>query len=89
MSKAITAQQLLRDAEDEYTKAVYRFREAEEKHAADYSEARREMNRLEKRLQWMRQCIYSNKPHLLFKKEKATVQTKICPEPEWGDASDR
>ena len=88
MPKAVTAQQLLQDAEDEYTKAVYRFRKAEETHAANYSDARREMNRLEKRLLWIRQCIYSNKPHLLFKKEKAIVRNEICPEPEWEDASD-
>ena len=82
-SRPLTAQQLLSDTESEYIAAIYRFRKAEEQKSAEYNEARCEVNRLEKRLLWIRECIYRNKPHLLFQKERANIIHKTCPEPQW------
>ena len=82
-SRPLTAQQLLSDTESEYIEAIYRFRKAEEQKSAEYNEARRDMNCLEKRLLWIRECIYRNKPHLVFQKETAGVSHKTCPEPQW------
>ena len=82
-SRPLTAQQLLSDTESEYIAAIFRFRKAEEQKSAEYNEARRDMNFLEKRLLWIRECIYRNKPHLVFQKETAGVSHKTCPEPQW------
>ena len=82
--RTLTTQQLLEDAESEYTSAVYLFRKAEEKKSADYNEARREMNRLERRLLLIRECIYNNKPEILFRKKGSEVRLDECPAPEWS-----
>ena len=81
--RALTTQQLLEDAESEYTAAVYRFRTAEEKKSTDYNEARREMNRLERHLLFVRECIYNNKSELIFKKKRTKIEFDKCPAPEW------
>ena len=77
------AQHMIEDAAQEYIKAIYRFRRAENDMSDDYKEARCEMNRLEGVLLWTRYCIYSNSRHLLFNMPKTTRLFNRCPAPSW------
>jgi hypothetical protein len=80
---AFTAQHKLDDASEEYMAAIYRFRKAESDMSDDYNEARCEMNRLELTLRSVRECIYSNSPHLLFTHQGVTKEFTDCPKPDW------
>ena len=63
--------------------AIYRFRKAESEMSDDYSEARREMNRLEMNLLSVRGCIYRNSIHSLFDHQGVTKEFTDCPKPDW------
>ena len=49
----------LEDAQAAYVEATYRFREAEKNKSSAYDSTRREMNRLEKKVQDLRYRLYS------------------------------
>ena len=61
MKRSFTPQHQLQDAENEYIDAVYKFRQAEKDPKLDYDYARRNMNRLEKKVQELRYKLYSGK----------------------------
>ena len=82
--RAFTAEQKLKDAEDLYLKAVYRFREAELRESLDYRPARCEMNRLEADLFRLRQSIYSQSVIHTQRGKKIDLSLERCPEPAWG-----
>ena len=82
--QTFTAQHKLKYAVEEYMEAIYRFRRAEFNMSDDYSEARREMNRLEQQLLWTRYCIYSNSTHLLLDVHPQKSQSMRCPSPTWN-----
>ena len=81
--RAFTAEQKLKDAEDLYLKAVYRFRKAELRESLDYRPSRREMNMLEVELFRLRQSIYSNTPYLTRNRKRIDQSFSRCPEPAW------
>lgn len=80
---AFTGQHKFDDVAEEYMSAIYRFRKAESEMSDDYNESRREMNRLEQSLQWVRHCIYNKSVHLLFDSPGFTPQSNRCPSPDW------
>ena len=82
--RAFTAKHKLKDAEEQYLKAVYRFRKAEMIDSLDYRSARREMNRLEAELFRLRQSIYSREPYFTHKRKRVDQSLSRCPEPAWG-----
>ena len=55
--RAFTSQHKLQDTEEQYAKAVYRFRDAEQKQSLSYTAAKCEMNRLEADLFRLRNLI--------------------------------
>lgn len=73
----------LRDAEEEYLNAIYRFREAEGSGSNDYCATRVEMNRLEMKLLTIRQYIYTGHIDKIFELERVRFQNVGCPKPEW------
>ena len=73
----------LRDAEEEYTNSIYRFREAEASGSNDYCAARVEMNRLEMKLLNMRQYIYTGNVDNLFELDETSNLIIGCPKPDW------
>ena len=80
---AFTLQQELDDASSEYAAAIYRYRKAESEMSEDYSEAKREMNRLEKIVRDIRSCIYSE---TRIYRTNGNHDNKFtgCPKPEWN-----
>lgn len=81
--RAFTAEQQLKDAEDQYLQSVYRFRQAEKSQSLDYRPARRDMNRLEAELLRLRQSIYSNELHYMQQRKRIDHSFSRCPEPAW------
>ena len=83
--RTFMAQHVLEDFQDQYVEAVYRFRQAELEKSCDYSEARREMNRLEKCVLNARYRIYTNNGESLMKNENVLMNETFlkCPEPDW------
>ena len=79
-----TPQQQLEDAEQEYTKAIYRFRRAEHDLSSDYASSKQEMLRLEARVRAIREHIYGGKTFELYEPKKTMNQFIGCPEPAWG-----
>ena len=59
---SFTPQQKLRDAQQEFAEAVYRFRAAEEANAPNLNALKREMEFLGRKLEFYRQCVYSGQP---------------------------
>ena len=82
--RAFTAEQKLIDAEEQYLKAVYRFRNAELRQSLDYRPARCDMNRLEAELFQLRQSIYSQRVTRTQRGKKIDLSLERCPEPAWG-----
>ena len=80
---AFTAKHKLEDAEEQYLRAIYRFRKAETCQSLDYRSARREMNRLEAELLKLRQSIYSNEPYYTYERKRIDQSFSRCPEPAW------
>ena len=78
---SFTAQHKLRDAQEEFTKAVYRFRDAEKANAPNLIALKREMEFLDRKLEYCRYCVYAG----LQVEEYAewSVLPKLCPEPAW------
>ena len=80
---SFTPQQQLKDAEQEYAEAIYRFRRVEHDLSSDYASSKREMLRLEARVRAIREHIYGGKTSELFEPTKTTNRFIGCPEPAW------
>ena len=59
---SFTPQQKLRDAQEEFAQAVYRFRTAEEANAPNLVALKREMEFLGRKLETYRRWFYSGEP---------------------------
>ena len=59
---SFTAQHKLRDAQEEFAQAVYRFRAAEEARAPNLVGLQREMEFLDRKVQSYRHCVYTGQP---------------------------
>ena len=78
---SFTPQHKLGDAKEEYAQAVYRFREAEQANSPDLIALKREMEFLERKVEYCRQCVYAGQP--VEEYAEWSVLPKRCPEPAW------
>ena len=81
--RAFTSQHKLQDTEEQYVKAVYRFRDAEQKQSLSYTAAKCEMNRLEADLFRLRYSIHSDMI-CSSKSKKMVARNEGCPIPNWS-----
>ena len=79
---SFTSEHKLRDAQEEFTQALYRFRAAEEAIAPDLIVLKRKMEFLERKVEYRRQCVYAGLPAEEY--AEWSVLPKRCPEPAWG-----
>ena len=78
---SFTSEHKLRDAQEEFTQAVYRFREAEEANTPNLIDLKREMEFQERKLEYCRQCVYAG-----LQVEKYAEWSELperCPKPGW------
>ena len=71
----------LRDAQEEFTQALYRFRAAEEANAPNLITLKREMEFLGRKLEYCRQCAYAGLP--VEEYDEWSELPERCPEPAW------
>ena len=78
---SFTSEHKLRDAQEEFAQAVYRFRTAEEANSPNLIALKREMEFLGRKLEYCRQCVYAG----LAVEEYAewSVLPERCPKPVW------
>ena len=78
---SFTSEHKLRDAQEEFTQAVYRFRAAEEANAPNLVALKREMEFLGRKLEFYQQCVYSGQPIEGYAEWSELPER--CPEPAW------
>lgn len=78
---SFTSEHKLRDAQKEFTQALYRFRAAKEVKAPNLIALKREMEFLGRKLEYFRQCFYAGLP--VEEYAEWSVLPKRCPEPAW------
>ena len=78
---SFTSEHKLRDAQEEFTQAVYRFRTAEEANAPDLIALKREMEFQGRKLEYCQQCVYAGLPVEEYA-EWSELPVR-CPEPAW------
>ena len=59
---SFTAEHKLRDAQEEFTQAMHRFRKAEEANAPNLIALKRQMEFLERKVEYSRHCVYTGQP---------------------------
>ena len=81
---SFTAEHKLRDAQEEFTQAVYRFRESESTNAPNLITLKREMEFLDRKARFYRYRLYSDLPvEGNYIEEQAPHISKRCPVPAW------
>ena len=78
---SFTPQQKLRDAQEEFAQAVYRFRAADEANTPNLVALKREMEFLDRKLEYCRQCVYAGLP--VEEYAEWSLLPERCPEPAW------
>ena len=78
---SFTSEHKLRDAQAEFTQAVYRFRAAEEADAPNLIALKRELEFLGRKLEYCRQCVYAGLP--VEEYAEWSELPERCPEPAW------
>ena len=78
---SFTSEHKLRDAQEEFTQALYRFRAAEKANAPDLIALKRETEFLERKLEYCRQCIYAGLP--VEEYAEWSELPERCPKPAW------
>ena len=86
---SFTSKHKLRDAQEEFAQAVYRFRAAEDTDAPNWIALKREMEFLDRKVRFYRYCIYNNQPIDGYAEYPAPQTQARCPKPEWNKASNR
>ena len=79
---SFTSQHKLRDAQEEFTEAVYRFRTAEEANSPNLIALKREMEFLGRKLEYYRQCVYTGQPIEGYA-EWSVLPERCPPKPAW------
>ena len=81
---SFTPEHKLRDAQEEFTQAVYRFRESERTNAPNLMTLKREMEFLDRKVRFYRYSLYSDLPvESNYMEEQAPHISKRCPVPAW------
>ena len=78
---SFTLQHKLRVAEEEYVKAVYRFRAAEEDNAPNLIHLKRKMESLQRKVEVYRRWFYSGES--IEEYIEWPAPSDRCPEPAW------
>ena len=78
---SFTSEHKLRDAQEEFTQAVYRFRAAEEDNAPNLIALKREMEFLGRKLEAYRRWFYSGES--IDGYVEWPVPSDRCPKPAW------
>ena len=78
---SFTSQHKLRDAQEEFSEAVYRFRAAEEANAPNLIALKREMEFSGRKLEYYRQCAYTGQPIEGYAEWSELPER--CPKPAW------
>ena len=81
---SFTPEHKLRDVQEEFTQAVYRFRESERTNAPNLMTLKREMEFLDRKARFYRYSLYSGLPvEGNYIEEQAPHISKRCPVPAW------
>ena len=78
---SFTSQHKLRNAQEEFTQAVYRFRKVEEANAPNLIDLKREMEFLERKVEYCRQCVYAGQA--VEEYAEWSELPERCPKPSW------
>ena len=78
---SFTSEHKLRDAQEEFTQAVYRFRAAEEANASNLIALKREMEFLGRKLEAYRRWFYSGES--IDEYIEWAAPSDRCPKPAW------
>ena len=78
---SFTSEHKLRDAQEQFTQALYRFRAAEEADTPDLIALKREMEFLGRKVEYCRHCIYAGLP--VEEYDEWSELPERCPEPAW------
>ena len=78
---SFTPQHKLRDAQEEFAQAVYRFRAAEEANAPNLIALKREMEFLDRKVKAYRHCFYSGQQ--IDEYVEWSALPGRCPKPAW------
>ena len=78
---SFTSEHKLRDAQEEFTQAVYRFRAAEQANAPNLIALKREMEFLGRKLEYCRYCVCAGLP--VEEYAEWSEHPARCPEPAW------
>ena len=78
---SFTSQHKLRDVQEEFTQAVYRFRKVEEANAPNLIDLKREMEFLERNVEYCRQCVYAGQA--VEEYAEWSELPERCPKPSW------
>ena len=78
---SFTSEHKLRNAQEEFVQAVYQFRAAEQAKAPNLIALKREMELLDRKVEYCRQCVYAGLP--VEEYAEWSVLPKRCPEPAW------
>ena len=79
---SFTSEHKLRDAQEEFTQAVYRFRAAEGSQSTSLIALKREMEFLERKLEAYRRWFYSGE--VIEDYVEWPAPSDRCPRPAWG-----
>ena len=80
---ALSPEQLLRDAQDEFIQAVYRFRAAEAVNAPELIALKREMDHLDRQVLRCIRSFYSGRPMGQNAAASFPHNGRRCPKPAW------
>ena len=78
---SFTSEHKLRDAQEQFTQALYRFRAAEEADTPDLIALKREMEFLERKLEAYRRWFYSGQ--VIEDYVEWPAPSDRCPQPAW------
>ena len=81
---SFTSKHKLRDAQEEFAQAIYRFRAAEDADAPNLIALKREMEFLDRKVRFYRYCIYSDQPIDCYAEHPALHAETRCPKPDWA-----
>ena len=81
---SFTSKHKLRDAQEEFAQAIYRFRAAEDADAPNLIALKREMEFLDRKVRFYRYCIYNNQRIDSYAEYPAPHTETRCPQPDWA-----
>ena len=80
---SFTSKHKLRDAQEEFAQAIYRFRAAEDADSPNLITLKREMEFLDRKVRFYRYCIYNNQAVDGYAECPALHTLTQCPKPAW------